>query len=131
MIVRAFPFTNCRCATRLNTRCQGSLFQGHRVPQAVPGDCQGGGRPGGEGTAYGNLGNAYRSALGRWELFQVTENQGQHLAIAKDVGDRAGEGRAYGKLGSGHMDLIDFDKAVAYFKAQHAMTTSLKVAHES
>ena len=54
---------------------------------------------------------------------------GKHLAITKEVGDRAGEGRAYGNLGTGHMHLNECVKAVAYFEAQHVMATSLKLAH--
>ena len=53
----------------------------------------------------------------------------QHLAIAKEVGDRAGEGRAYGNLGTGHLYLMEYVKAVAYLEAQHVMATSLKLAH--
>ena len=49
--------------------------------------------------------------------------------MAKKTGDRAGEGRAYGKLGACHVFLNEFDEAVAYFKAQHAMAISLKLAH--
>ena len=45
----------------------------------------------GEDRAYGNLGNAYWS-LG--DFSQAIEHLTQHLAIAKDVGDRAGEGGA-------------------------------------
>ena len=51
----------------------------------------------------------------------------QHLAIAKEVGDRAGEGTAYANLGTCHMHL---NKAVACFEAQHVMATSLTLAHE-
>ena len=53
----------------------------------------------------------------------------QHLAIAKEVGNRAAEGMAYGNLGFFHMYLNEFDKAVDYFEEQHAFATSLKVAH--
>jgi hypothetical protein len=45
------------------------------------------------------------------------------------VGDRAGEGIAYANLGTGHMHLNEYVKAVAYFEAQHALATSLKLAH--
>ena len=40
-----------------------------------------------------------------------------------------GEGGAYGNLGTGHMHLNEYVKAVAYFEAQHALATSLKLAH--
>ena len=45
------------------------------------------------------------------------------------LGDRTGEGQAYAKLGTGHMLLNEYVKAVAYFEAQHALATSLKLAH--
>jgi hypothetical protein len=49
--------------------------------------------------------------------------------MAKEVGDRAGEGQVYGNLGTGHMNLNEYVKAVAYFEARHVMATSLKLAH--
>jgi hypothetical protein len=66
-----------------------------------PGDCKGGGRQG-EGAAYGNLGNAYRS---QGDYAKAIEDHTQYLAIAKEVGDRGGEGAAYGNLGIDHMYL--------------------------
>jgi tetratricopeptide (TPR) repeat protein len=45
----------------------------------------------GEGGAYGNLGNAYRS---QGDFAKAIEYHTQDLAIAKEVGDRAGEGGA-------------------------------------
>ena len=43
----------------------------------------------GQGRAYGNLGNAYKS-LGQFQ--QAIEYHKQHLSIAIEVGDRAGQG---------------------------------------
>jgi len=40
------------------------------------------------------------------------------------------EGRAHGNLSTCHMHLNEYVKAVAYFEAQHVMSTSLKLAHE-
>jgi len=124
----------------------GELCKGHRVPRAASG----------EGKAYGNLGNAYKS---QGDFSKAIKYHGQRLAIAKEVGDRAGEGqayanlgcayfsqvgfskaikevgdragegRAYGNLGACHMHLNEYVKAVAYFEAQHVMATSLKLAH--
>jgi tetratricopeptide (TPR) repeat protein len=37
---------------------------------------------------------------------------GQHLAIAKEVGDRAGEGAAYGNLGNAYWSQGGFNKAI-------------------
>ena len=51
-----------------------------------------------------------------------------HLAIEKQVADRAGEGRAYGNLGTCHIQLNKCVQAVAYFEAQDALAISLKFA---
>ena len=48
------------------------------------------------GVIHSLLGNAYDS-LG--DFSRAIEHHTQHLAIAKEVGDRAGEGRAYCNLG--------------------------------
>ena len=74
---------------------------------------------------YCILGIAFKS-LGSFS--KALEHHKEHLAIAKEVGDRAGEGAAYANLGSCHMHLIEYVKAVAYFKAQHALAMSLKLA---
>ena len=50
----------------------------------------------GEGAAYGNLGNAYRS---QGDFSKAIKYHAQRLAIAKEESDRAGKGRAYGNLG--------------------------------
>jgi len=78
----------------------------------------------GEGMAYGNLGNVYHE---QGDFAKAIAYHTQDLAIAKEVGDRAGEGKACLNLGTGHMHLNV--KAVAYFEAQHALATSLKLAH--
>ena len=49
------------------------------------------------GVIHSMLGNAYQS-LG--DFSRAIEHHTQHLAIAKEVGDRAGEGSAYGNLGN-------------------------------
>jgi len=90
----------------------------------------------GEGRAYGNLGCAYQAqrnfskaiAYHAQDLAIAKEVGNQHLAIAKEVGDRVGEGNAYANLGTCHMYLNEYVKAVAYFEAQHVMATSLKLA---
>ena len=63
------------------------------------------------------------------DFSKAIEYHKQCLAIAKEVGDRVGEGRACGNLGTCHMHLNEYVKAVAYFEAQHALATSLKLAH--
>ena len=105
------------------------LCKGHRVPDEAPGDCKGGGRPpwrAGQGQAYGNLGNGYRS---QGHFTKAIAYHGQHLAIVKEMGDRAGEGAAYANLGNCHMYFNEYDKAVAYFEAQHALAISLTLAY--
>ncbi len=64
----------------------------------------------GEGRAYLNLGNTYRS---QGDFRQAIEYHAQHLAIAQEVGDRAGYGQAYGNLGSAYQSHGDFSKAIA------------------
>ena len=43
------------------------------------------------GRAYGHLGNTYQS---QGDFSKAIDHHAQHLAIAKEVGDRAGEGGA-------------------------------------
>ena len=54
---------------------------------------------GGEGGAYGNLGNAYHSLS---DYLKAIEYHEKHLKIAIEIGDRDGEGRAYGNLGNAY-----------------------------
>ncbi|CAH3129305.1 unnamed protein product, partial [Pocillopora meandrina] len=75
----------------------------------------------GEGTAYGNLGNAYFS-LGDFK--KAIEYHNLHLKIAKEVGDKHGEGAAYGNLGNAYHRLGDFKKAIEYHNLH------LKIAKE-
>ena len=65
----------------------------------------------GEGSSYGNLGNAYYH-LGDFK--NAIEYHQLDLNIAKELGDRAGEGRAYGNLGNAYQSLGDFKQAVKY-----------------
>ncbi len=80
----------------------------------------------GEGIAYTNLGDAYRS-LG--DVDKAVQYFTQHLSIAKKLGDRLEEARVYHNLGICHLDLSDHIKAVAYFEAQDAMAIDLKLGH--
>ncbi|XP_044167575.1 LOW QUALITY PROTEIN: tetratricopeptide repeat protein 28-like, partial [Acropora millepora] len=66
---------------------------------------------GGEGRAYGNLGNAYQS-LGDYR--KAIEYHEKSLKIATEIGDRGGEGRAYGNLGIASWSLGDYRKAIEY-----------------
>ena len=77
---------------------------------------------GGEGRAYGNLGNAYQS-LGDYR--KAIEYYEKHLKIAIEIGDRGGEGRAYGSLGNAYQSLGDYRKAIEYDYEKH-----LKIAIE-
>ena len=66
---------------------------------------------GGEGRAYGSLGNAYQS-LGDYR--KAIEYHEKHLKIAIEIGDRGGEGRGYGSLGNAYQSLGDYRKAIEY-----------------
>ena len=67
--------------------------------------------PGYASWVYCTLGNAYAS-LG--DFNKAIEYHTQHLAIAKEVGDRAGEVIAYGSLGNAYQSQGDFSKAIEY-----------------
>ena len=56
------------------------------------------------GIAYHELGN----------IDKAIEYHTQHLAIAKEMGDRTGEGGAYGNLGCAYGLQGDFSKAIKY-----------------
>ena len=71
--------------------------------------------PGIASFVYSALGNAYGS-LG--DSNKAIEYHTQHLAIAKEVGDRAGEGAAYANLGCAYASQGDYAKAIEYH-AQH------------
>jgi hypothetical protein len=45
---------------------------------------------------------------------KAIEYHTQHLAVAKEVGDRAGEGAAYGNLGSTYQSLGCFSQAIEH-----------------
>ena len=65
----------------------------------------------GEGAAYGNLANAYRS---QGDFSKAIEYHTQHLVIAKEEGDRAGEGVAYGNLSIACGSQGNYAKAIKY-----------------
>ena len=67
--------------------------------------------PGDASFVYSILGRASRN-LG--DFNKAIEYHAQHLAIAKEVGDRAGEGSAYGNLGNAYQLQGDFSKAIEY-----------------
>ena len=75
----------------------------------------------GEGSAYGNLGNAYWS-LSKYQ--KAIEYHRKHLEIAQEIGDRSGEGTAYGNLGNAYQSLGDYQKAIEYHEKH------LKIAQE-
>ena len=69
------------------------------------------GHRGGQGGAYGNLGNAYQS-LGEYR--KAIEYHEKFLKIVIEIGDRGGEGAAYGNLGNTYRSLGEYQKAIAY-----------------
>ena len=68
---------------------------------------------------YCTLDNAYDS-LG--DFSKAIEYHTQHLAITKEVGDRAGEGVAFGNLGISYQSQGDFSKAIEYHTKDLAIT---------
>jgi tetratricopeptide (TPR) repeat protein len=66
----------------------------------------------GKARALGNLGIAYDS-LGQYE--RAIDFYEQHLAIAREIGDRAGEGRALGNLGNAYYNLGQYDRALEQY----------------
>ena len=58
------------------------------------------------------MGGERRYCYRYWDFSKAITYHAQHLAIAKEVGDRAGEGGAYGNLGISYRSQGDFSKAV-------------------
>ena len=77
----------------------------------------------GEGTAYGNLGNAY-IPLG--DFRKAIEYYEKALKTAIEIGDRAGEGKAYHNIGNGYSRLGQFDIAVGNFVCAVDVFNSLR-----
>ncbi len=71
--------------------------------------------PGKAASVYCTLGIAYQK-LGNFN--KAIQYHGQHLEIAKELGDRAGKGKAYGNLGRAYKSQWAFSKAIQYH-AQH------------
>ena len=95
---------------------------GHRLLRAAPGHRPRDRRPAGEGNALGNLGLAYA------DLGQVERAIGfyeQHLAIAREIGDRRGEGNALGNLGSAYADLGQVERAIGFY--EQALTIAREI----
>ena len=61
--------------------------------------------------AWTNLGYAFES---QGDFSKGIEYHGQHMAIAKEVGDRAGEGAAYANLGSTYTSSGGVSQAITY-----------------
>jgi tetratricopeptide (TPR) repeat protein len=61
--------------------------------------------------ANANLGITYWS---QGDYAKAIENHAKHLAIAKEVGDRAGEGKAHGDLSNVDRSQGDYVKAIEY-----------------
>ena len=67
--------------------------------------------PGIASFVYNTLGREYDSLR---DFSKAIEYHTPHLAIAKEVGDRAEEGMAYGNLGNAYRSQGDFSKAIEY-----------------
>ncbi|CBN56987.1 tetratricopeptide repeat protein [Kamptonema sp. PCC 6506] len=68
---------------------------------------------GGEGGAYGNLGNAYQS-LGDYRL--AIEYHQKRLEIAREIGDRRGEANAWFNLGNALTRVDEKWKAITAYE---------------
>jgi len=66
-------------------------------------------------VAYANLGQAYDSLC---DFKTALEYHQLHLAIAKEVEDKAGQGRAYANIGNAHRNLGDFENALENHKLE-------------
>ena len=71
------------------------------------------GQPAGEGSALGNLGNAY-AALG--DARKAIDFYEQRLVIAREIGDRRGEAADLGNLGLAYAALGDARKAIDFYE---------------
>jgi tetratricopeptide (TPR) repeat protein len=78
--------------------------------------------PGKAAWVYCTLGNAYWS---QGDYAKAIAYHTQHLAMAKEVGDRAGEGKAYANLGNAYRSQGDFSKAIAYHTQHLAIAKEL------
>src|SRR5260370_510898 len=76
----------------------------------------------GEGSALGNLGNAY-AALGKVE--KAIGYYEQYLAIAREMGDRRGEGSALGNLGIAYYLSGQVEKAIGYYEQHLAIAREI------
>ncbi|XP_068706866.1 tetratricopeptide repeat protein 28-like [Montipora foliosa] len=66
-----------------------------------------------EGSAYGNLGIAFRNLSNFKKAIEYDEKS---LSIAKEVGARAWEGSVYGNLGNSYRKLGNFKLAIEYYE---------------
>ena len=66
-----------------------------------------------EGTALGNLGNAYAD-LG--DARKAIEFYEQQLVIVREIGNRRGEGNALGSLGNAYADLGEVRKSIEFYQ---------------
>ena len=81
------------------------------------------GDQGGEGTGYGNLGNAYRV---QGDHRKAIEHLEKHLKIAIEIGDYAGERNAYHNIGLVYFLLEQFENAVDNFVSAVNAANSLR-----
>jgi tetratricopeptide (TPR) repeat protein len=75
---------------------------------------------------YSTLGSAYQTLE---DFSKAIKYHTQHLAMAKEMGDRAGEGRAHGNLGTAYQSQGDFSMAIDHQK-QH-LTIAKEVSYRA
>ena len=78
---------------------------------------------GGEGAAFGNLGNAYH-LLGDYR--KAIEYDKKGLEIAREIGDKCREGEAYHNIGTKLFSLGQFENAVDNFLSAVDVFNSLR-----
>jgi tetratricopeptide (TPR) repeat protein len=80
------------------------------------------GRKDHEGTALGNLGNAY-NALGEYQ--RAIETFEQLLVMNREMGDRRNEGNTLGNLGIAYDNLGDYPRAIDYHEQYLAIAREI------
>jgi hypothetical protein len=79
--------------------------------------------PGHAAYVYSTLGSAYQ-LLG--DFSKAIKYHTQHLAMAREMADRAGEGRAHGNLGIAYQSQGDFSRAIDHQKQESTIAKEVR-----